>query len=128
MSLSWSTPNDAGGCNVVNYVITVTPLNGNDPWNITITDNNTTYTVTALMFHQSYNFTVRANNSIGLGNESNTIIVTLTDAGLLFSSLQLNAATCNFIVQMVTIDDIIVSTKNITSTFTSPTSVTPTSW
>ena len=36
------------------------------------------------MFGQSYNFTVRANNSIGLGEESNTIDVTLPDAGLLF--------------------------------------------
>ena len=85
MSLSWSTPSDTGGYNTVNYIITVTPLNGSGLWNITTTDNSTSYIVTGLMSGQSYNFTVRANNSIGVGNESNTITVTLPDAGLLFS-------------------------------------------
>ena len=75
MSLSWSTPNDTGGCNIENYIITVTPLNGSDPWNITTTDNSTSYIVTGLMSGQNYNFTVRANNSIGVGNESNTVTV-----------------------------------------------------
>ena len=55
----------------MNYIIIVTPLDGNDPWNITTTNNNTSYIVTGLMFGQSYNFTVRSNNSIGLGEESN---------------------------------------------------------
>ena len=127
MSLSWSTPNDAGGYNTVNYIITVTLLDGSDPWYITIIDNSTSYNVTGLMFGQSYNFTVRANNNIGVGNESNTIIVTLTDAGLLFSLLQLSVVTCNFIVQVVTTDGVIVSTRTVTSIFTSPTSLTPTS-
>ena len=75
--LSWSTPNDTGGCNIENYIITVTPLDDNDQWTITTTDNSTNYTVTGLMFGQSYNFTVRANNSIGLGDESNIVSVTL---------------------------------------------------
>ena len=127
VSLSWSAPNDTGGCNIENYIITVTSLDGNNPWNITTTDNTTRYTITELMFGQSYNFTVRANNSIGLGEESNTINVTLPDTGLLFSSQQLSASLYNFIVQIVTIDNTIVSTRIVTSTFTSPTPVTPTS-
>ena len=127
VGLSWNTPNDTGGYNTVNYIITVIPLEDSDPWNITTTDNSTSYIVTGLMFGQSYNFTVRANNSIGLGEESNTITVTLPDAGLLFSLLQLNASSYNFIVQVVTIDNTIVSTTTIISTFTSPTPVTPTS-
>ena len=67
----------------MNYIITVTPLDGSDPWNITTTDNTTTYTVTALMFSQSYNFIIRGNSCIGLGRESNSINITLPDAGLL---------------------------------------------
>ena len=77
MKLSWSAPSDTGGCNIVNYVITVTPLDGNDPWNITTTDSSTNYTVGSLMFGQRYNFSVRANNCIGLGEKSNIISVTL---------------------------------------------------
>ena len=74
--LSWNAPSlNIGVCYPVNYIITVTPLDGNNPWNISTTDNS--YTVTGLMFGQSYNFTVRANNSIGLGEESNIITVTL---------------------------------------------------
>ena len=63
----------------MNYVITVTPLDGSVPWNITTTttENNTNYTVAGLMFGQSYNFSVRANNCIGLGEKSNIISVTL---------------------------------------------------
>ena len=83
VNLSWSTPIDTGGCNIENYIITVTPLDGSDPWNITTTDNSTSYTVTGLMFGQSYNFTVRANNCLGVGEESNTIIVTLPGEGTL---------------------------------------------
>ena len=82
MSLSWSTASDTGGYNTVNYVITVTPLDDSDSWTITTTDNSTSYIVTGLISGQSYNFFVRANNSIGVGNESNTINVTLPDAGL----------------------------------------------
>ena len=77
VSLSWSAPNDTGGYDIENYIITVTPLNGSDPWSNTITDNSTSYVVTGLMFGQSYNFTVRANNSIGLGEESNIVTVIL---------------------------------------------------
>ena len=62
------------------------------------------------MFGQRYSFTVRANNSIGLGEKSNTINVALPDAGLLFSSQQLSASSYNFIVQVVTIDNTVVST------------------
>ena len=81
VSLTWSVPSDKGGYNTVNYIITVTPLDGNDPWNITTTDNNTSYIVTGLMFGQSYSFTVRANHGIGLGEESNTITITLPGEG-----------------------------------------------
>ena len=62
----------------------MTPLDGSDPWNITITDNTTTYTVTALMFGQSYNFIIRGDSCLGLGRESNYINIILPDAGLLF--------------------------------------------
>ena len=79
--LSWSAPNDTGGYNSVNYIITVTPLGGSDPWNITTTDNITRYTITGLMFGQRYNFTVRANNNIGPGEESNIISVILPGEG-----------------------------------------------
>ena len=67
----------------MNYIITVTPLDGSDPWNITTTDNSTSYTVTGLMSGRSYNFTVRANNSIGVGEKSHTIMVTLPRKGML---------------------------------------------
>ena len=82
VSLSWNALSDTGGYNTVNYIITMTPLDGNNPWNITTTDNSTSYTITGLMFGQSYNFTVRANNSIGLGKESNVITVTLPGEGI----------------------------------------------
>ena len=65
----------------MNYIITVTPLDGSDPWSVTTTDNS--YTVTGLMFGQSYNFTVRANNSIGVGEESNTLTVLLLGYGMM---------------------------------------------
>ena len=81
VSLSWSPPNDTGGCNIVNYIITVTPLDGSDPWNITTTDSSTSYTVTGLMFGQSYNFSGRANNCAGLGLESNAVTITLPGKG-----------------------------------------------
>ena len=64
----------------MNYIITVTPLDGNDSWTITTTDNY--YTVTGLMFGQSYNFTARANNSIGVGKESNTITAHIPGEGM----------------------------------------------
>ena len=83
MILSWNTPSDTGGYNVVNYIITVSSLDGRGSWNITTTDNSTSYTVTGLMFGQTYNFAVRANNSIGLGKESNIITVTLPGEGIL---------------------------------------------
>ena len=67
----------------MNYIITVTPLDGSDPLNIPTTDNSTSYTVTGLISGQSYNFTVRANNSIGLGEESHTIMVTMPRKGIL---------------------------------------------
>ena len=77
MRLSWSTPSDTGGCNIRNYIITVTPLDGDVPWNISTTEDSATYTVAVPMFGQSYNFTVSANNCIGVGEESNIITVTL---------------------------------------------------
>ena len=83
MSLSWGIPSDTGGYDTVNYVITVTPLDYSDPWNIPTTNSNTSYIVTGLMFGQSYNISVRANNSIGLGEESNTINVTMPRKGML---------------------------------------------
>ena len=51
----------------------------------------------------------------------------IQQTSFILSSLQLSAALCNFIVQVVTIDGIIVSTKTATFTFTSPPSVIPTS-
>ena len=77
LSLLWNAPSNTGGCNIVNYVITVTPLNGSVPWNIATKDNSTSYTVSELIFGQSYNFTVRANNCLGVGEESSTVTVTL---------------------------------------------------
>ena len=68
----------------MNYVITVTPLDGSDPWNISTTDNSTSYTVTGLIFGQSYNFTVTASNSLGVGKESNTVTVTLPGEGICY--------------------------------------------
>ena len=82
-SLSWSAPNDTGRCNTVNYIVTVTPLNDSNPWNITTTDNSTSYTVTGLIFGQSYNFTARANSSMGVGEESNTVTVLIPREGIL---------------------------------------------
>ena len=84
MSLSWSTPNDTGGYHIENYIITVTPLDGSVPWNIPTIDNSTGYTVIGLIFGQSYNFTVRANNSIGLGEESNSLTVLIPGRGKAF--------------------------------------------
>ena len=78
MSLSWSAPSDKGGCDdIVNYIIIVTVNNGSHPWVIITTDDNTNFTVSGLQFGQSYNFVVKANNSIGLGEESNIVTVTL---------------------------------------------------
>ena len=81
VSLTWNAPNDTGGCNIVNYIITVTPLDGSDPWNITTTDNSTSYIVTGLMFGQSYNFTVKANNCLGVGEKSNMVTVLIPGEG-----------------------------------------------
>ena len=75
VNLTWIAPIDTGGYTTVNYIITVTPLN-----NITTDDNITSYIVTGLMFGITYNFTVRANNSIGQGEPSNTVTVTLPAA------------------------------------------------
>ena len=58
--------------------------------------------------------------------ETKPYVVNTTDSFIL-SSLQLSVATHNFIVQVVTTDGIIVSTRTVISTFTSPISVTPTS-
>ena len=62
----------------------MTPLDGSDRWNITTIDNSTSYIVTGLMFGQSYNFTVRANNSIGLGEKSNLLTVLIPGRGKTF--------------------------------------------
>ena len=83
VSLSWITPNDTGGRAIMNYIITVTPLDGSDPWNVTTTDNSTSYTVSGLMFGQRYSFTVRANYSIGPGDTSNIVSVALPGEGML---------------------------------------------
>ena len=63
----------------MNYIITVIPLDGSDPWNITTTDNS--YIVIGLMFGQRYKFTVRANNCLGVGAETSTMTVTLPGEG-----------------------------------------------
>ena len=73
VNLSWSGPSDTGGCdNIVNYIIivTVNNINGNHLWVIITTNDSTNYTVSGLEFGQSYKFVVKANNSIGLGEES----------------------------------------------------------
>ena len=82
VSLSWNAPSDTGGYKIVNYIISVTLLDGNVPWNIPTTDNSTSYIVTELMFGQSYKFTIRANHSVGFGEESNLITVTLPGEGI----------------------------------------------
>ena len=40
----------------MNYIITVTPLNGDSSWSITTDDNITSYTVTGLMVGLTYTF------------------------------------------------------------------------
>ena len=82
VNLSWNTPSDTGGYNTVNYIITVTPLDSGNSWNITITDNSTSYTVTRLKSGQRYNFIMRTNNSIGLGDKSNTITALIPGEGM----------------------------------------------
>ena len=67
----------------MNYIITMTPLDGSDSWTINTTDNSTSYTVTGLMFGQRYSFTVRANYSTGPGDISNIVTVTLPGEGIL---------------------------------------------
>ena len=74
VSLSWPPPSDTGGYSTVNYIITVIPVNGGSSWNITTDDNITSYTVTGLMVGLTYNFNVRANNSIGEGDPSDNVI------------------------------------------------------
>ena len=82
IALSWNASSDTGGYNTINYIINVTPLDSNDPWNITTPDNITSFTVTGLMFGQSYNFTARANNSIGLGEKNNLITALIPGEGM----------------------------------------------
>ena len=55
--------------------------------------------------------------------ETKPYMANITDSFILPSSLQPSAVTHKLIIQVVTIDGIIVSTINITSTFTSPISV-----
>lgn len=74
VSLSWSPPTDTGGYSTVNYIITVTPLNGDSSWSITTDDNITSYTVTGLMVGLTYTFFVQANNTIGEGDPSDNVI------------------------------------------------------
>ena len=80
VNLTWIAPIDTGGYTTVNYIITITPLNNDNSWTITTDDSITSYIVTGLMFGTTYNFTVRANNSIGQGEPSNTVTVTLPAA------------------------------------------------
>ena len=47
--LTWNNVSDTGGCNIECHIITVTPLDGNEAWNITTTDNSNSYTITGLM-------------------------------------------------------------------------------
>ena len=86
----------------MNYIITVTPLDGSDPWNITTTDNSTSYTVTGLMFGQSYNFTVRASNYLRVGEESNPVTVLIPGEGMLL----FNVHTCYFDTVPKSIQDV----------------------
>ena len=80
VNLTWIAPIDTGGyTTTVNYIITVIPLNNDNSWNITTDGNITSYIVPGLMFGTTYNFTVRSNNSIGQGEPSNTVTVTLPE-------------------------------------------------
>jgi hypothetical protein len=69
-TLSWTPPTDTGGYPTVNYIIEVT---GSNNETIITTDNSIIYT--NVECHQTYTFTVRANNSIGEGDPSNTVTV-----------------------------------------------------
>ena len=85
VTLSWNAPSDTGGYNTIKYIITVTPLDGRNQCIIVTTYNR--YTVTRLMFGQRYKFSVRANNNIGLGQESNTVMVAMPGKGILLTNV-----------------------------------------
>ena len=66
----------------MNYIITSTVTLLDSTWNITTTSNSTSYTVTGLMSGHSYDFTVSANNCLGVGEESNTITAHIPGEGM----------------------------------------------
>ena len=66
----------------MNYIITSTVTLLDSTWNITTTDNSTSYIVTKLTSGHSYDFTVSANNCLGVGEESNTITAHIPGEGM----------------------------------------------
>ena len=66
----------------MNYIITSTVTLLDSTWNITTTDNSTSYIVTGLMSGHSYDLTVSANNCLGVGEESNTITAHIPGEGM----------------------------------------------
>ena len=76
----------------------MTPLDGSDPWNISIIDNSTSCTVTGLMFGYIYILTVRGSNCIGVGKESNIVTVTLPGEGICY---QMYLVMCIFTFDIV---------------------------
>jgi len=74
VDLSWAAPSNPGGSAITNY-----KYNVNGGTYISIGSTNTTHNVPNLINGTPYTFKVRAVNSIGDGNESNSISVTPID-------------------------------------------------
>jgi chitodextrinase len=69
VTLSWTSPNNDGGAAIDYYVVYQDGLDVSHP-------TMTTKTVTGLTNEQSYNFTVAAHNSIGIGSLTSTVTAT----------------------------------------------------
>ena len=65
VTLTWTAPIDNGGSSVTNYVI----YNNGSLFDTT-TDSSTSYIATNLTLGQTYNFTVAAQNALGIGLQS----------------------------------------------------------
>ncbi len=83
IDLSWTAPDD-GGSAITKYVIVVAKARDTKPF-ITIDDiapTTRSYTVTGLTASTSYNISIRAENSIGRGDDVFFVPITLTTAAL----------------------------------------------